>query len=704
MLRARIRYKTADIVKLPVAIRFPFLRSYAFAIVGLLALSQPELARADESLARHVPAEVGLFVEARGAGDLLTRFTDPQVWSTLAELAGQPARPEDVEEWRRRIRQTVKMEPEEAIRVLFSRAVAFVGEGLGLSQDAVVMCRPDRETSTAELLKDWDARRLREPQRPATYRLYRNIGVSEYEGLLFFGDLIPADGLLRRVQRFTVEAQPKSLADDPVYQKLLARVPENPDSVLFARLGQAAALPLPGVSASSRPASQPASQPTLRSLPGPLRNAENLMLALHRDNALLRFTAVADAPRKGVKSDVRPVRLAESLPERTLLAWQGRVDLVTPAQVFLKAIEQRPIAGVFQLQQQVETLDRFVRSLDTNACVAIGPIFPGGRSLDTPPLPAIAILIGTRDPGTTLAEMRGVVNVGMAGYTLFAFNRGLPLLEPIEERQLGGEAAYVLDLSPLLKETARKAIGEVQLCWMVHQGVLIVTSHYDWLRQIVAARDGQIASLSRVMGPTSGRPVSESVTAIVIQSGPIADIASSWLDYLQRNKPEVFDESWWRDRQPGGGEVRLGIDVVADQANRRLRVTRVLDNLPAAGRLEVGDFIVGYDNVRFTTDDLVGEITKAIQERPHARRLELLIERDGVTQRRHLPLPFIDPMQFLHRVVAVGGIAQRAVYVDDQSDPAGPRGFLTIELRTSKEPLFQFTQPVPVSSANETPG
>ena len=261
MPRARIRCKTADIVKLPVAMRFPLSRFVAFAIVGLLALSQSEQARAEESLARRVPADVGLFVEARGAGDLLTRVTDPQVWTTLAELAGQPARPEDVADWRRQIRQTVKMEPEEAIRVLFSRAVAFVGEGLGLSQDAVVVCRPDHETSTAELLKRFEARRLGEPQRPATYRLYRNIGVSEHEGLLFFGDLIPSEGLFHRVQRFTSRGQSKSLADDPVYQKLLARVPQNPDGVLFVRLGRAAALPIP----RSRPArSRPRGPPRAR--------------------------------------------------------------------------------------------------------------------------------------------------------------------------------------------------------------------------------------------------------------------------------------------------------------------------------------------------------------------------------------------------------------------------------------------------------
>jgi hypothetical protein len=162
----------------------------------------------------------------------------------------------------------------------------------------------------------------------------------------------------------------------------------------------------------------------------------------------------------------------------------------------------------------------------------------------------------------------------------------------------------------------------------------------------------------------------------------------------------VFSETWWRDRQPGGGQVRLGIDVEADPAQRRLRITKVWDNLPADGRLEVGDFIVGYNNVRFTTDDLIGEISKALEERPHARRFELLIERGGVTQRMFLPLPFIDPMQVLYRMVAIGKIAQRAVYRDDRSDAAGPRGVLTIELRTSAKPLFEYPQPVPIGSAD----
>lgn len=670
-------------------------------MVGLFALGWCRPARAEESLAKSVPADVGLFAEARGAGDLLTRFTEPQVWTTLAELAGQPARPEEVADWRRRVRQTVKMEPEEAIRVLFSRAVAFVGGGLGRSADAVVVCRPDQEASTAELLKRWEATRLGEPRRPATYRLYRNIGVSEHKGLLFFGDLTPKAGLFERVQRFTAEAPAKSLADDPVYKKLLARVPEHPDGVLFARLRQAAALPMPLVTPSTQPSTRPTSRPVLPDLPGPLRGAESVLLALHRQGALLHFSAVGHVGEKSVAPPAQPVHLVESLPERTLLAWQGRIDYQRSAAALLQMLKQDPIGGVFQLQEQVESLNRFVGALNTDTCLAIGPVFPDQRPPDTPPLPALALLVGARDPAAALRELRGVVNVGIAGYSIFAFGRGLPLLEPIEQVALGEAPAFVLDLSPLLKPTARKAIGQVQLCWMIHDNVLIVSSHVDWLRQIVAAREGRGASLAKVMELSRGKPAPPCVNAFVIQSGPISDIAGAWLEYLRGTKPEVLSESWWRGRQPGGGQVRLGINVTADSANRRLRVDEVLRNEPAAGRLRAGDFIVGYGNRRFTTDDLITEMRTAIQERPNARWLELLIERDGVIHPMRLPLPFIDPTQLLQRVVAIGKIAQRAVYRDDQSDPAGPRGLLTIELRMSAKPLFEFSRPIPVGSADK---
>lgn len=672
---------------------------------ALLLLSLLPQAGADDSLARSVPADVGLFVEVRGVGDLLTALTEPQVWATLAELAGQPARPQDVAGWRLRIRQTVKMDPDEAIRVLFARGVAFVGEGLGLAQDAVVLCRPAQEVSTAQLLRRWNARRLRQPPRPPTYRLYSNIGVTEHRGLLFFGDLLPPEGLFARMQRFAAGARPKSLADDPVYKKLLARVPPKPDGVLFARLEQAAPILVPPVAAGSQPSTQPAVSPALSDLPAPFRNAENVMLALHRDGPRLHFTAVGDANGNTARHPTGPLQLLEKLPERTLLAWEGRVDFSRLAGMLKQLPEHNPVRGVFALPEHVESLDRFAGALGTDACVAVGPVSLEHRRSGAPPLPAVALLLGTRDPRVAAHEVRNVVNVGMAGYLVFfALPRGLPLLEPIREVRLGATSAFVLELSPLLKPTARAGIGELHLCWSMHGNVLILASHLDWLRQIVAAREGQVASLSKAMQISPVKPTPSSANTIVVQSGSIADLGTLWLKYLERSKPEVFDEEWWRSRQPGGGDVRLGINVIPDVPNRRLRIERVYENQPADGHLEPGDFIVGYENRRFATNDPMSEIRTAIQDRPHARWMELLVERKGPPQRMRLPLPFIDPIQALQRVVAIGKIAQRAVYHDDHSDPAGPRGFLTIELRSSEKPLFEFTQPVPIKSTDDSSG
>lgn len=671
-----------------------------------------------------VPANVGLYVEVRGIEDLLARFTDPQIWSTLAELAGQPAQPEDVAEWRARVRQTIKMEPEEAIRTLFSGGVAFVGEGLGLSQDAVIICRPD--ASVDELLKRWEATRLDSPADPPAYRLYNNIGVTVDDGLLYFGDLIPAEGLLSHMRSFVSGARQGALANDPEFQKLRARVPDQPDGLFFLRWSRAAltmpALPprtQPVPPASSQPTSpetvtttyeapSPGSVPPESPLPmllfeNPLRNANNILLALHRRDALLRFTAVADRlVANEPNAEIAPVRLIHTLPVRSLLVWQSRLEFGKAADAFLQSLARQPISGVFQIPEQVEALRRMVAALDSDVCVAIGPVFPKERLPGTPPLPAAAVLVGLRDPETIAREFRNVINVGVAGYSVYAYAHGLPLLQPIEEVEIGGSLVNVLDLSPLLKPSARHAIGEIHLAWTIHERVLILTSHSDWLRQIIEARVGRGETLAQVLELAGPANAENSVQAVLIQSGPIGDIVGGWLDYLRRNKPEVFEENWWRDRQPAGWNVRLGVDVVVEPAARRLAVTNVHPELPAHGRLRAGDYIVGYGDrygdKRFQSEDLIAEMTRAVHERPHARWLVLLIDRNGITRRMRLPIPFIAPIQALNRMAAIGRIAQRAVYCDDRTDGEGPRGYLTIELRSDDKPLFDFSEKTAASA------
>jgi len=642
------------------------------------------VARAADALARWVPADVGLYAEIREAGDLLSALTDPQIWSTLAELVGQPAQPDEVARWRERIRQTVRMEPEEAIRVLFAGGVAFVGEGLGLAHDATVLCRPAAGVSPQALLEKWEARRVLPPERPQTYRLLGSIDVAEFDGLLCFGDPFPPNGFFRQMQQFAADPQARSLADDPVYRQLLARVGDEPTGVLFLRLARAAPLPVPSIPPGSQPGSQPASAPVLPNLGGPLRGAQNVLFALHRQGPLLRFTVVSDGKPEAIAA--APLKLAERLPRQTLLAWEGLVDYVGLGEKFKELPQGNFLRGVFELPQQVDALERFIRSLGADTCLAVGPVLPQGRAPGAPPVPALAILLETRDPAQAAEGVLQVVRAGMAAYLVFAFQRGLPLLEPIRQERLGENPVSVLELSPLLKAAARSAVGEVHCCWTIHDGTLIVASHRDWLREIIAARSGQVGTLGRGPEPMSSQPAGRETIIIALESGPLADIGARWLDYLRSTRPEVFDERWWRERQPGGGEVRLGINVTPEPEHKRLRVNEVLPNGPAKGWLQPGDFIVGYENRRFATDDIVAETRTALSQRPHARWVELLIERGGQVLRKRVPLPFINPLEALQRAVAIARIAERVTYRDDYSDVAGPRGYLTVELRTGAAP------------------
>jgi hypothetical protein len=99
-----------------------------------------------------------------------------------------------------------------------------------------------------------------------------------------------------------------------------------------------------------------------------------------------------------------------------------------------------------------------------------------------------------------------------------------------------------------------------------------------------------------------------------------------------------------------------------------------------------------------------------LASRPNARWIDLLIERDRVVRVKRIPLAFVDPVEIVRRIVAVGHVVQRIVYAEDAPDAGGARGYLTLELRTDQRPQFDFPPP-PVSrpatasaSSPATPG
>lgn len=611
-----------------------------------------------------VPADVGLFAEVRGADDLLVPLTEEQVWITLAELAGQPARPEDAREWRRRIEETVTFKPKTAIEVLFSQQVAFVGEGPGRSQDAVVLCRPSAEIPIDGLLRMWKAKPWPEIGVPDAYRLQNNIGLAVRDRTLIFGDGLPREGMFRRLVKFNTARSGAGLADDPTYQQLLTRVPPDPDGILFARMGQAGTLP---------------------ELPGPLRGAANVLFAMHRSDSLLHFTAVGDAPLEAKQHTAKLTPLIETLPQRTLIAWASHIDFPD----LMRAVERLPPRNALRiavkLPEQPELVEELFGALNTQTCFAVGWVTPEGRPIAAPPVPALAMLVSARKPALATDHFAQVVQSWVTVYDFLLLTQGLPPLPPRRQMQLGQTTAWVQDLSSLIAGIDGGAIGELELCWALDEDVLIITSHSDWLRQVLQARHGEAKTLATVLQLPQHRISPQSETIIVSQSGPISDLGARWLLFLARTVPEVLEDAWWRDKQPGGRDARIGI-VTEDTEKRGLRVTAVRKGMPAYGILEVGDVIVGCGREHFATTQPIQEVRQALDA--STGMLELLVERDGLVRPCRIPLPFVNPVQILRRIVAIGKIAQRVVYYDDVPDQAGARGFLTIELRKDPRPLF----------------
>ncbi len=708
-----------------------YLRIVALLVAGAGGLFQAEplavRCLADESLARHVPAEVGLFVEAHEAGDLLIPLIEPQVWTTLAELVGQPANPADAELWRRQIRETVKMEPDHAIRVLFSERVAFVGEGPGRAQDAVVLCRPMPDIRISDLLSIFQAQPEQGPQEPKLYRLRAGMGLAASDRLLVFGDLRSPEGMFRRMVRFLGEPGGRSLAEDTAYQALLRRVPDAPAGILFARVRPAStkavgpALAQDEPATATAPATSPAATAPARpqeseaglsrrigsGLPGRLRGASTILVAMHRKDALLHFTAVGDAAFPGGAPIGSERLLVESLPVRTLVALEQRVDYRALVADVQRLPERHALRLALEVQQASGTLEGLLGELGEQTCLAVGFVASFSPAEQAPPAPAFAWIVRVRDARRAADEFRAAVEACIAAYALVSVSRGLPPLAPMISLPDGPAPAWLLDLGPLLPPPVAAALGGLHVCWAVDGDVLIVATHRDWLSQILEARRGAAERLAPAL-ELSQRPGGtdpEPETVFVAQVGPIADLGSLWLAYFERHAPQILQEAWWRARQPGGG-TRLGIQVVEDAGNHLLEVVAVEPGSPSEGLLEVRDRLLGCNNRRFATSQPVEEIRVALAQRPHARWVDLLIERDGVQLVRRIPLPFVDPVQSLQRLVAIGRIVQRVVYHDDASEAAEPRGFMTVQLRAGDAPLFPLPPPAtaPASPPQKTAG
>jgi hypothetical protein len=633
-----------------------------------------------QQFARWAPADAGLYVEIRNCNDLLTALSEPQRWTALAELAGQPAAPADAARWRERVQATIGMPPATAIERLFSRGVAFVAPGPRQSQDAVVLCRPDAAIPIIELLNQWEVTRFDTAELAGAFQLRGGLGLGLFGDVLVFGSATPRDGLFRGVLAQAAADQPQSLQQTVAFRRLIERVAPHPDGILFARLSAPSSQPAlaattqpgaPVVAGTAMRAETAALDASIRTaLPAALRGADHVLVALHRDARTLRFTAVSDAPERAPPAPLRGAGLRQ-LPAQTIAAWSGVLDIAAIERAILSLPQNN--LGNMMLQQQRTSISA---ALTGRVVLAVGasrhPLHGGGTA-------AVGVLLETRDAPQAATLIDGAVRFGKLLFDTYAGQQGLMPLPAIEDAARGGQQLALTDhVGPLLPEM----LGAVELTWQLSDDWLIMATDSAWLDAIIAARQQESSGFLEAFDTAGALNSVHGETIVAIHFARIADLGAGWLERLSQNAPQVLTEDYWRAHQPLAGAPRLGVTLRPAADARRLLVESVEPGQPAAGVLRAGDVIVGTDTELFVRSAR-REIQTAILERPHARWVELLVERDGVVLRLRVPLPFVDPVHLLRQFIAVGQIVEDVVYADDWNSGTGPRGVLTVGLRAS---------------------
>ncbi len=672
------------------------------------ALSGAALApAAEDSLARYVPADVGLYVELRKAEDLLLPLLEPQLWVTLADLTGQPARLDESALWRRRVTQTLSISPEEAVRRVFSERAALASPSWRRPGDTIVLGRA--ASSAREVVRGWPVKPLPSTGRASVYQLPNNTGLVLLDDLLIFGDR-DSKRIFPAALRLLEEDRGPRLAEHPTFERLLTSVPFEPDGIIYARLGEAPGAPTTTQTATDQmlvaSETQPAALPLRSWLPGPLNESQHVLFALRRQGRLLHFSAVGDAPVVQSEPPRLTRRMITRLPRETLAAWAGGVDFERLLDGIEELPERHALRVFYEIHARAETLPSLLANVEHEVCIALGTARRAAVDDATPPpIPAVAIVMPVHDAKAAMRDVRTVVQSTVSLYKLLALKRGGSTPLPVIETHVAGDLVVEqLDLSPLLERAFGAAAADtLQLVWAADDNMLIIATHLDWLADVIAAmheKDLQIGEQAFALNGLTG--VARDAIFLA-QTKLIAELGSQWIEYLRVQTPDVLSEAWWRRYQPEGASPRLGVQVAMENEAKRLIVQSVTRGSPADGAVQPGDAIVGVNRKRFATSQPIEEIIRGVDDRPDARWVDLLVERERIVRVRRLALPFVDPITVLQRLIAVGQLVDRVAYAELKSGEQGPRGHLLVELgdRVSTPSVRPATsQPASAPTAN----
>lgn len=625
------------------------------SLLFLLAITAPAVGQTTApagSLARSVPGDVRFFLEARdipalmqssqaaALGGLFEEVVSTQPAASAPAPATAPAsapatRPARRGEgaWRERLAAAMGLQNAAAVDMLFSGRIALVAESWENFNEAILISEP---LDVPALEAQMKPALLPNPPHPNVrcYRLSGDHQLATDGQRVLLGRPTGPTGLFARTLGIWASDKGVSLAEVAEFQERTRELGAAPQVIVFAH-------------ARSRLDAQSA---LLQSLwPQSWPQIESVAIAAQtQPGGVVLDLRGRLKPGTHWSPSASDEMLLSRLPAQTLAAW---TQSIAYAQEYARLSAAPADSGigfyisVLRTGLSPEVIERdLLRHLHGNTLIVLSTIPP--EAVKTPPgsrliLPAITMAVRVRAEAAPLAVLERAAGNLVALLNLRPAEGERVAIERMPLGPGGGEIRLIRVGQVFRGRTECEFLQELDICWTVADGLLVIGTHPSAVRDLVLARRGQAPQFEQPSRPPTA---TSPAPAVILRTQPAlaATMFASWVRYLREFHPEVMSAEWWEAlrRRQLGPEGQMGVVLTPTTGPAEVKYT--LPDSPAEGRLQPGDRLLALGGVAVQGPEALASVRAVLATRP-APGLRVRVQRGAEVHEVDLVGPATQP-------------------------------------------------------------
>jgi hypothetical protein len=595
------------------------------------AVAEPTPSTSDESAdwLKIVPGEARFYVEVRDLAGIRRQFQRLGIWKTVRELTGQKAPGTTTRPWQSTTEEHLKLNAETAIHFFLGRRAALIATESAQWQNGVMLAELEKGADMRVWLRRWRAKTLADEGAVRRYELPGGILLAIADRTIAFGPAGDPDGLWGRTVLLLAGRRGPTLAGRAEFAALRSRLSGVYPSLLYVVWPDGDPTAVGGCS---------------RLLVGVSTTESGISCELRGQR-----TARDDAEAPLTVSVLR------DLPAATLAVRAGSFDFdqITGRAKSRTAVQEDTLVRLLLrgLTEGERTSGESPADLGPEYFIVVGKDQTvQSRGFD---LPAITVICQTTGGESYVAQLDRTMRVATMLLAHVARpSERRPERIAVQDADCDGVQLHHVVVGPILAErTGFSFLENVDVCWALLDGRLVLSTSLAHVQEIVRAARGKMPKLGDAGNAKDLLPTAAEANPVVewwfARGSDVAEMVSGWLGYWKQAQPETLQPEWWQQwaTERLAHRAQLGIGLAADETDpHRAVVKEVERKSPALRVLRVGDIVVGAAGAPLSTSQPAREVAERYASRRDETQFSLQVLRNGQVTNVTIPVPPTPPV------------------------------------------------------------